>query len=179
MQEERTDLPAWYAKCYCEENIYRLMQRNEDITHAVFISNTDRKVPFFGQRNDSGMIIWDYHVIAYSDAGKLIYDFDSAVPFPAPLSTYVGLVLQPGQMAQAATDFQRMYRLIPRTEFLESFSSDRTHMLDADGNYNAEPPEGKAIFNGVDNLQGFIGMEAGVGAGSVFIEREFLDLLGV
>jgi hypothetical protein len=179
MEGERNALPEWYARCYCEENIYRLIQIDQSITHAVFISNTDRKVPFFSQPSDSGMIIWDYHVIAYSDQGRLVYDFDSAVPFPAPLSTYIGCVLQPEAMSNAEDTFQRKYRMISRIEFLEKFSSDRSHMLDENGNYNVTPPRDDPIRNGPDNLKEFISMERGSGVGSVFDEREFLDYLGV
>jgi hypothetical protein len=38
MEGERDALPEWYARCCCEENIYRLIQRDQSITHAVFIS---------------------------------------------------------------------------------------------------------------------------------------------
>jgi hypothetical protein len=71
------------------------------------------------------------------------------------------------------------YRLIPRTEFLEKFSSDRSHMLDENVNFNATPPRDDPIRNGPDNLLDFISMERGSGVGRVFEERELLDYLGV
>jgi hypothetical protein len=105
--------------------------------------------------------------------------FDSAVPFPVPLSTYISCVLQPEAMSNADDSFQRKYRMIPRIEFLEKFSSDRSHMLHENGDYNATPPRDDPIRNGPDNLQELISMERGCGVGRVFDERELLDYLDV
>ena len=62
-----------YTACYCEENVYRLIQRLHRLqgTHlsqlyAVFISNAARCVPIWEQRASSarsGFIVWDYHCI--------------------------------------------------------------------------------------------------------------------
>eukprot|EP01108_Squamamoeba_japonica_P007403 TRINITY_DN6216_c0_g1_i1.p3 TRINITY_DN6216_c0_g1~~TRINITY_DN6216_c0_g1_i1.p3 ORF type:complete len:106 (+),score=23.74 TRINITY_DN6216_c0_g1_i1:45-320(+) len=65
--------PDTYTAFYCEENIYRLVQRlttGDDDTYeharAVFVSNPDKRVPFFKMRASSrpdGLCVWDYHVV--------------------------------------------------------------------------------------------------------------------
>ena len=66
MQLNRADYE--YVSCYCEENVYRLIQRQPSLDgwFAIFLSNATKKVPVWQQRSagPSGHVIWDYHVIA-------------------------------------------------------------------------------------------------------------------
>lgn len=139
-----------------------LYQRSHALTH-----------PPQAQKTAGGFTVWDYHVIAFKADGLLVYDFDSVAAFPAPLARYADSVLQTAHMAglppDAASRFQRRYRVIPRQAFLAGFSSDRSHMRDTQGAYLAAPPPHAPILApGIaHNLDQYIDMTPGRGPGLV------------
>jgi len=66
-----------YTKCYCEENVYKLVQKlclhdapscKRDIRKfwVVFVSNSNKQVPLWfqgaGDPEYDGLVVWDYHV---------------------------------------------------------------------------------------------------------------------
>jgi len=169
-----------YQSCYCEENIWKLIQRlqnDNQISDAfvVFISNSNKTIPIF--QKDGTHIIWDYHVIAVCrlNGEWFVYDFDATqLQFPCHFDEYVKYSFQPGVKLKPI--FQRKFRIINSTTYLTSFSSDRSHMLLPDNTYAAEPPSWPCIQ--VDSIKTnlfshFIDMEAN-SFGNVKDEENFI-----
>ncbi|KAK6342860.1 Protein N-terminal glutamine amidohydrolase [Orbilia javanica] len=60
-----------YASCYCEENIYKLIECHinpASLKHytVIFLSNSSKCIPVFSQkiqRSPINPVVWDYHVI--------------------------------------------------------------------------------------------------------------------
>lgn len=88
----------------------------------------------------------------------VIYDLDTALPFPCPLETYAVEAFKPDQ--GISKRFKALFRAVEGKEFMSSFSSDRSHMLRPDGSYSADPPAYPPIYNGsVDtNVMEFVDM---------------------
>ena len=140
-----------YAQQFCEENIYKLINRFilmgasiDDDMHVVFISSLGKATPIWYQRASlskspsaslsqspssagSDAVWWDYHVIL--QFGADIFDLDTLLPFPTPIAEYVELAFQP-QMTLEANNAQR-FRVIKAGDYLQRFSSDRSHMAEA------------------------------------------------
>ncbi|KAI9226606.1 MAG: protein N-terminal glutamine amidohydrolase [Piptocephalis tieghemiana] len=137
---------------YCEENVFLLAKhliqegRVDNDSHSlsvVIVSNPLRKTPMWHQKaSDSmdGFIVWDYHVflVARTSAGTWVLDRDSSLPFPSTFHSYVQQTFRPGICLNEK--FHRIFRVIPAVDYISSFSSDRSHMLDASGQYQAPPP---------------------------------------
>jgi hypothetical protein len=136
---------------YCEENVWRLAVRKQqhaspmDRFWVVFITNIIQKVPMFQQKAaDTGdvSVCWDYHVILLGhqicsgDPVAMVYDVDSRLPYPCPLDTY----LSHSFPYDAPYPFAPMFRIVPMQDFLTQFTSDRSHMRDVQGNWQAPPP---------------------------------------
>mmetsp|Transcript_12373 Transcript_12373/g.34754 ORF Transcript_12373/g.34754 Transcript_12373/m.34754 type:complete len:238 (+) Transcript_12373:766-1479(+) len=144
-------LDCEYTACYCEENVFKLLQKLSSSTadgdpgelYAVFLSNRERQVEIWCQqigRPPHGHVMWDYHVILLqckTSAGRRscnVWDLDSTLPFPAALSLYHNCALRPPKYSE------RLYRVVPSAEMLRNFASDRSHMLDARGVFMQAPP---------------------------------------
>ena len=142
-----TDLRAPY---FCEENVWRLCYRKmreqpESQFFVVFISNSRQCVPMFHQlatSNPEKPCCWDYHVIllcASPNEEVVVFDMDSSLPYPTPLQNYVDLSFL--QDESSSSPFAPMFRVVPGPVFLREFSSDRSHMFNAETNrWNASPP---------------------------------------
>lgn len=142
-----------YTHCYCEENIYHLAStlfRDDATAFVIFISSADRQVPFWRQSpEDHGkVLVWDYHVVlvtfgplaarseAVQERGR-VFDFDSDVPFPVSIWEYLPTVLR--LHATTVAILPHRFRVVPVRQFLDTFASDRSHML-VDGEYVRPPP---------------------------------------
>jgi hypothetical protein len=146
---------------FCEENVWRLAHRKthqepENRYFVAFISNPMKYVPMF-QQLASGNVdrpcCWDYHVILLSltlpEKKVIVWDFDSRLPYPCPLSDYLEQSF-PYDYREA---YAPLFRLIPASSFLKNFSSDRMHMYDAETQtWNAPPPRYDCILSGPSNL---------------------------
>ena len=125
-----------YTPLFCEENIWQLLKRlltegiPAETLQVIFISNPQKQVVLFNQRSgaDLGHVVWDYHVIMWckDEAGDRIYDFDSLLPFPCDCSDYMAATF--GLQAELVEPLRATLRLIPATEYLHRFYSDRHHM---------------------------------------------------
>lgn len=143
---------------FCEENVWRLCYRRmrdqtENISFVVFISNNIKCVPMFHQcaSSDSGKpCCWDYHVIllcATPNKEVLVYDIDSVLPYPTKLQAY----LEQSFAYEEPSPFAPLFRVIPGEVFIREFSSDRSHMFNAETNsWNASPPS----YDCINMLQG-------------------------
>ena len=149
---------------YCEENVWRLGVRKRthqptDRFWAVFISNSIKNVPMFQQKaavNGEVSCCWDYHVFLLchraGEGQAVVYDVDSLLPYPCPLDEY---------LAQSFPynwpyPFGPMFRVIPMELFLQHFGSERSHMRDKNGNYQAPPPPYAPIGAPHHNLQEYL-----------------------
>lgn len=146
---------------FCEENVWRLAYRKTHQEPAnrffvAFISNTMQYVPMFQQLasdNAESPVCWDYHVILLSltlpEKKVFVWDFDSRLPYPCPLSDY----LKQSFPYDDRETFAPLFRVIPALIFLKNFSSDRMHMYDAETQtWNAPPPHYDCILSGPNNL---------------------------
>ncbi|KAI8342236.1 N-terminal glutamine amidase-domain-containing protein [Blakeslea trispora] len=175
-----------YTANYCEENIYKLCEEIQskkpdllEFFQVVFISNKARMVPLWQQRagrEEEHMVVWDYHVVLYFEKEgneALVYDFDTCLPFPSPANIYAMHTFKPNLMLNSR--YHHAFRLIPAKVYLESFQSDRSHML-KDGCYIAQPPSYPIISTGQHNLDEFISMDSGR-YGNVLSNDQFYDRL--
>ncbi|KAI8878664.1 hypothetical protein K501DRAFT_258181 [Backusella circina FSU 941] len=184
---------AIYTRCYCEENIYMLCKAINEKTPdlidnftVVFISNEDRKVPFWKQKSckeDGYPVVWDYHVILLfeHESGLKIYDFDTQLNFPSSADVYAIESLRPE--IPLPKQFQRFFRMIPATMYLREFASDRSHMINKEGEYHATPPTYDPIQSKQSkmNLDEFISMEDSDSSryGVVLGTEHFYHLVGL
>lgn len=148
-----------YCPYYCEENVWRLLGRPEyggRPCWALFVFGRAGRAAVFRQKNGHGpwgLTLWDYHVVAVvPELGRLqgvaepraslsIIDFDSQLGWPVPAAEWVNASLVPPlgfphDLGQAAP----LARLVPGAEFVRRFYSDRSHMKNPDGSWQAPPP---------------------------------------
>ncbi|KAG2221397.1 hypothetical protein INT45_012648 [Circinella minor] len=127
-------------------------QNQDNLEHCtvVFISNPNKAIPIWRQKNGSQPdtpVVWDYHVILYyHDYDKkefYIYDFDTELSFPCNANEYIMEALHPE--LQLNKQFKRYFRMVPGSVYLKEFASDRSHMLKEDGEYMKPPPNYPAI----------------------------------
>lgn len=133
-----------YTKNYCEENIWHLCQ-HPDLKalekKVLIISNESKHCSFWHQKSmpETGPVCWDYHVVLLALDQNIwsIYDFDSSLEFPISLKTYLSLTFGSDVLNSKNQPF---FKLFPATIFSNTFSSDRSHMRDASGNWIFTPP---------------------------------------
>ncbi|KAL5556260.1 hypothetical protein UlMin_038496 [Ulmus minor] len=140
---------------YCEENVYFLCKKlcENRIADAkgtdlfvAFISNEKKQIPLWRQKAShraDGAVLWDYHVICIQrkssgESVPLVWDLDSSLPLPSPLTTYISETIRPS--FSVFSEYQRFFRIVHAPIFLRHFASDRRHMKDPDGNWSADPP---------------------------------------
>jgi len=153
-----------YTPFYCEENIWQLCQQSElqnlDSSVAI-ISNAAQAVLFFQQqqgRGAEGFVVWDYHVILLSsDQTWQVWDFESKLGFPCELGHYLEHSF-PRHYRQLS-DFQPMFRIIKRDEYVRRLRSDRSHMRKANGDWSATPPTWPPILSGDVSLHSLVDVQ--------------------
>lgn len=147
-----------YQAYYCEENIWQLCRHPSLRDHeklVVFLSNPTRTLAMWGQRAAPAkqLIVWDYHVILLARAETtpswMVFDLDTLWGFPVQASAYfadsfAGVSSWPKQ-------YQPMFRVIPSVAYVETFRSDRSHMLSHSGEYLQPPPPWPAIISARSN----------------------------
>jgi len=177
-----------YAACYCEENVYKLVEKISKehpeclpSTWAVFISNSAQQIPLWRQksgRKDDGLVVWDYHVLLLhrnKENQTFVYDLDTSLPFPAQFSTYCEAALASEEHLQP--NLHRQFRVVRASEYLASLSTDRRHMRKGEG-WLQNPPSWPCIrgMAGQEhNLDMFISMDKGVPVGEVFDLKAFVN----
>jgi len=178
-----------YTSCYCEENVWKLCdtvrQKSEDLLpqfKVVFISNLQKTVAFWSQKQGETTpdipVVWDYHVFLIGqDEGRWqVFDLDTTLNFPEPIASYVEHSFRPKIKKLAM--YKPIFRVVDVADFLNNFSSDRSHMKKADGSYMASPPEYPPIVTGEDsksNLRFYISMKRHKKCyGTVYSNRQFL-----
>lgn len=142
-----------YCARYCEENIWHLAQHPDfdDCERVVvIISNVEAACLFWDQRMCEAPdypVWWDYHVILLvRDAGWRVYDLDTALAFPEAATTYLERTFRfQDRMPEA---IRPRFLLCEGDAYVRTFSSDRSHMRDADGSWYAPPPDWPPIIQG-------------------------------
>lgn len=129
-----------YAPYFCEENVWHLAQERAGQPGerlAVFVLGAEPLRPavaVWGQRAAAGapFVIWDYHVVLFErpgpQAGWQVWDQDSTLGIPIDASRWLD-----GSFAQPLPGLAPRFRVLGADDFLRAFSSDRRHMLAADG----------------------------------------------
>ncbi|KAH0484393.1 MAG: hypothetical protein KVP17_004764 [Porospora cf. gigantea B] len=97
------------------------------------------------------LVVWDYHVVLVDARDGVVHDFSTSLGTPLPFAVYFEASFPP-------TTQDRLFNVVPGAEYVKSFSSDRSHMRDNQGNYISRPPEWDPIWNGEDSLQPLINM---------------------
>ncbi|EOQ99089.1 Protein glutamine amidohydrolase [Wallemia ichthyophaga EXF-994] len=137
--------------CYCEENAYHLIDALSCVggvrVRVGFISNSNKSVLLFHQQASQYShpfpVLWDYHVIAVVEAhdSEYIIDLDTKLDRVSNARDYLNLTFSPHTPHQ----YRAFINLTPAHSFLQSFASDRRHMLTNKGTYSSPPPPWKCI----------------------------------
>ena len=145
-----TERPSYYASCYCEENVWRLLHDSRlegEHPHALFIANALRSFPMWAQRSaepPSEPVLWDYHVVAVAWREECeVWDLDSQRSFPCSASSYLAASFPMNDRLRP--EARPRFRLVPRAPFVAHFASDRSHMRAPDGTCRMPPPALPAI----------------------------------
>ncbi|XP_048729630.1 protein N-terminal glutamine amidohydrolase-like [Ostrea edulis] len=176
-----------YTSCYCEENVWCLCDRIRDKypdrlhnCYCVFISNNKRAIPLWRQKaskREDGQVVWDYHVIFLYQPGPgtLVFDLDTSLTFPCDFERYCEESIKDDKCLKP--EYHRMFRVIPAAEFLQTFASDRSHMLTKDGQWMSPPPVYPPIKTEEchNNIQEFISMEKEDNHGVILNLKQFLE----
>lgn len=148
-----------YQPLFCEENIWNLVRSLEhkrpddesflDSSTVLFFINASRSVGMFHQLAfpEECMGCWDYHVVLFLQTEKVVLDFDSRLGFRVDVKEYFELSF-PGKKPLengSRIDYEAVVRKIAAKDYLVSFSSDRSHMLDESGKPLAEFPAWEPI----------------------------------
>ncbi len=152
---EKEDCKYW--PYYCEENIWYLSQEsvfNNIDKRVIFISNPEKQCLFLNQgAGKGGIVLWDYHVLLVTPG--LAWDLDTTLPFPCSTSEYLSSTF--GNPSQSP--FQPLFKIIDPDLYLREFASDRSHMLNQQGNFIQPPPPWTPIQDGGEsNLHIFTDM---------------------
>lgn len=164
------------APFYCEENVWQLCVDPcvDGQPRAVLVlSNAMRQVAVAHQRAARGSdrpIVWDYHVVlaARRPAGWVIWDVDSTLGLPVPLSIYLRASLG---YPTGFTPFEARARVMLAARYRRVLCTDRSHMRDAAGRLRAPAPAWPPIGEGT-NLMRLVDMDDD-------FEGEVVDLLGL
>ncbi|WP_019615368.1 hypothetical protein [Psychromonas ossibalaenae] len=149
-----------YQPCYCEENIWHLCQHKQFKNSCIiFIASKGGSFPMLNQRamdNPSMPVYWDYHVILLVLSEKnTVLDFDTSLPFSIDVDTYFSRSFLDNKLLSIKE--MPLFRVVPASEFITVFSSDRSHMK-TDSGWYAPPPDWPLIRENETNLSDFIDM---------------------
>ncbi|XP_043663865.1 protein N-terminal glutamine amidohydrolase-like [Vespula pensylvanica] len=172
---------------YREENVWKLCQdvatkHGSELQHChvAFISNSRRSVPLWRQRagkDEDKLVVWDYHVILIyaPDERAVVYDLDSALPFPTHFWKYATETFRSDEALRP--EYHRRFRLVPASLYLQQFASNRQHMKREDGTWIKTPPDYPPISTPTckDNLDSFINMDPSTGLGTVMSLKQLVN----
>ncbi|CAK8698011.1 protein N-terminal glutamine amidohydrolase-like [Clavelina lepadiformis] len=184
-----------YTKCYCEENVWMLcnhvLKNHKNLLqqfYVIFVSNENKAVPLWAQKSRTDItkpVIWDYHALLlfvegseYEGEHAYILDLDSVLPFPTKLSIYCQEAFRPDILLK--TEFKQYLKLIPADTYLKTFSSDRSHMKKAEGDWFFPPPSYECIFTeqSTMNLNEFMDMSQSL-YGTVYSVKDFMKAFNI
>ena len=133
--------------------------------HLLFLLSWCQKAG----REEDGLVMWDYHVILLRrrHGQTAVYDLDTRLPFPCDFKLYADSSF--GDESAMLPKFHRLFRVVSGEEYLEQFSSNRSHMRKEGGQWVTPPPAWDCIRSGQEehNLDTFLCMDKSRGPGSV------------
>ena len=150
-----------YHAYYCEENIWHVCQHEPfEHSYVIFIASTGASFPMMNQSvmtDPTVPILWDYHVVLLVHAEvNQILDFDTALPFCCDIDKYFSYSFLDNRLLD---EHERPYfRVVPASEYITHFSSDRSHMKTNNG-WLAPPPTWPTIGELPNNLSGYRDMK--------------------
>lgn len=141
-----------YSANFCEENIWHLCQ-NPALKlfskKVLIVSNSSKYCPFRFQKSLHGyeIVWWNYHVILFAsnEGQSFIYDFDSTLSIPLSGIEYIERTFRRHENWEEI--HLPCFKAIAAEEYINSFTSDRSHMKDAEDNWLSTPPKWPAIGN--------------------------------
>ena len=88
-------------------------------------------------------IVQDYHVILLEkpsepSAEVIVWDLDTRLSFPVPFTEYAKRAIHPRDIP---AQFQQLFRVVKGADYLRTFASDRSHMINPDGSWKSPPPD--------------------------------------
>ena len=140
-----------YTALFCEENIWHLVKSiNTELLGnytVLFLTNKSKKIALMNQKAaaEKSHVIWDYHVILHEINEGYIFDYDSSLGFKTPINSYFSKTF--GNQQQLLEEFRTGIIAIPASEYKNEFHSDRSHMLNSDGNSLCSFPSWPKIDN--------------------------------
>lgn len=142
-----------YVANYCEENVWHLCRSDEiearDVA-AMFISNRLKCCPLWGQKaaeEETDPVCWDYHVVLVGMRDRwMVWDLDTIWGFPVDGREYLEKTFE--RVFLLPEIYRPQFRLVSKEEFLAEFTSDRSHMIDENGEWLAPPPRWPIIGDG-------------------------------
>ena len=127
-----------YTPNYYDENIWQLCKHPKFAAlekYVLIVSNEDRYCHL--HHHGDGLVIWDYHVmLLVKEATWVVYDLDSTLPLPSPLAPYVEKTF-----TSEEEKYLPRFLVIGAEDYVRRFNSDRSHMIDDQGNWKFTPPE--------------------------------------
>jgi len=141
-----------YTAFFCEENIWQLTESIPTELlgnfNVLFLTNESKSIAVMNQKAAQGQshIIWDYHVILHDTKQKVIYDFDSTLGMTTDEEEYFYGTF--GNQNALQNNFRTKILAIPAKEYLQDFSSDRSHMIDETGKKVSPFPSWPKILQG-------------------------------
>lgn len=88
-------------------------------------------------------IAQDYHVILLEVLSKpsaevVVWDLDTRLSFPVSFTEYAKQALRPQDIPAR---FWQLFRVVKGADYLRTFASDRSHMINPDGSWQSPPPD--------------------------------------
>ena len=68
----------------------------------------------------------------------IVWDLDTRLSFPVSFTEYVQQAIHPRDIPAR---FQQLFRIVKGTDYLRTFASDRSHMINPDGSWKSPPPD--------------------------------------
>jgi hypothetical protein len=142
-----------YCAFYCEENIWKLCQEPEFLgksAFVVFVSNPQKSCAIWHQQTSESvdqLVVFDYHVFLLAEdeeQGWLVWDLDTTLGFPVRAATYFQDSFSSGYIIPE--ELNPFFRILSPQDYLDHLSTDRSHMLDENGEWLHPPPQWEAPF---------------------------------
>lgn len=140
-----------YTPFFCEENIWHLvnnMELEDQLSSSIlFITNEFKTCALMNQKASkvNELVIWDYHVILHNRKENTIFDYDTRLGETTCIEDYFTNTF--GDQSLLSSPYKSYIIPISGKDYINKFSSDRSHMLDEHGHQLQKFPEWPAILS--------------------------------
>ena len=73
----------------------------------------------------------------------IVWDLDTRLNFPVSFKEYAKQAIHPQEIP---AQFQQLFRVVKGVDYLQTFASDRSHMINPDGSWKSPPPDYAPIY---------------------------------